>query len=96
MDKVLKERFPGVAPDIHHHPLLLMQDAPEAGVFIPELLRMRYGITEPGWCLPGLKRRPAHQVSNLTLIASSTLIQYRRLTLLSWMPGNTARSTSSR
>lgn len=47
LDKVLKERFPGLAVDIHHHPVLLLPDAPAAGLYIPDLLRKRYGITDP-------------------------------------------------
>ncbi|MGY5808670.1 DsbA family oxidoreductase [Rhizobium sp. LEGMi198b] len=47
LDKVLAERFPGLAVDIRHHPVLLMPDAPASGLYIPDLLRARYGITEP-------------------------------------------------
>lgn len=47
LDKVLAERFPGLAVDIRHHPVLLMPDAPAAGVYIPDMLRSRYGVTDP-------------------------------------------------
>ncbi|GGZ03180.1 MULTISPECIES: DsbA family oxidoreductase [Shewanella] len=47
LDKVLQERFPELAADIHHHPVLLLPDTPAAGLFIPELLRERYGVTDP-------------------------------------------------
>jgi predicted DsbA family dithiol-disulfide isomerase len=46
-DKVLQERFPELVADIHHHPVLLLPDAPAAGLFIPDLLRARYGVTDP-------------------------------------------------
>ncbi|QPK17091.1 DsbA family oxidoreductase [Pectobacterium versatile] len=47
LDKVLKERFPELATDIHHHPVLLMPDAPAQGLYIPDLLFKRYGVTNP-------------------------------------------------
>jgi len=47
LDKVLQERFPKLVADIHHHPVLLMPHAPAAGLFIPDLLRARYGVTDP-------------------------------------------------
>ncbi|UPT55809.1 DsbA family oxidoreductase [Dickeya zeae] len=47
LDKVLQERFPDLVADIHHHPVLLLPDAPAAGLFIPDLLRTRYGVTDP-------------------------------------------------
>ncbi len=47
LDKVLHERFSGVPVDIRHHPVLLVPDAPAAGVYIPDLLRARYGVTDP-------------------------------------------------
>lgn len=47
LDKVLATRFPNLAVDIHHHPVLLLADAPAEGVYIPDLLRSRYGVTDP-------------------------------------------------
>ncbi|MFB2554012.1 DsbA family oxidoreductase [Ensifer soli] len=47
LDKVLAERFPALAVDIRQHPVLLLPDAPAAGLYIPDLLRSRYGITDP-------------------------------------------------
>jgi predicted DsbA family dithiol-disulfide isomerase len=47
LDKVLRERFPDLAVRIEHHPVLLMPDAPASGVYIPDLLKQRYGITDP-------------------------------------------------
>lgn len=47
LDKVLAERFAGVAADIRHHPVLLLPDAPAAGLSIPELLRARHGVNDP-------------------------------------------------
>jgi predicted DsbA family dithiol-disulfide isomerase len=47
LDKVLTEQFPDLAVDIRHHPVLLLPDAPEAGLYIPDLLRARYGIADP-------------------------------------------------
>jgi len=47
LDKVLAERFSGLEVDIHHHPVLLLPDAPAAGLHIPDLLRTRYGLTDP-------------------------------------------------
>ncbi|WP_045739404.1 DsbA family protein [Xanthomonas sp. MUS 060] len=47
LDKVLKERFPDLAVDIHHHPVLLLADAPAEGLYIPDLLFKRYGVTDP-------------------------------------------------
>jgi predicted DsbA family dithiol-disulfide isomerase len=48
LDKVLTERFPALRVDIRHHPVLLLPDVPETGLYIPDLLRTRYGITDPG------------------------------------------------
>lgn len=47
LDKVLAERFPGLVADIRHYPVLLLPDAPAAGLYIPDLLRGRYGATDP-------------------------------------------------
>ena len=47
LDKVLQERFSDVPVDIHHHPVVLLPDAPATGLYIPDLLRARYGVTDP-------------------------------------------------
>lgn len=47
LDKVLRERFPDLAVDIRHHPVLLMPDAPAEGIYIPDFLFKRYGVPEP-------------------------------------------------
>lgn len=47
LDKVLAERFPELVTDIHHHPVLLLPDAPTTGLYIPDLLRSRYGASDP-------------------------------------------------
>lgn len=47
LDKVLEERFPNLAVDIRQHPVLLLPNAPAVGLYIPDLLRSRYGITDP-------------------------------------------------
>ncbi|PWK05845.1 DsbA family oxidoreductase [Pantoea ananatis] len=47
LDKVLKERFPGLQADIHHHPVLLMPGIPAEGVLIADLLPERYGVHNP-------------------------------------------------
>ncbi|QOY23938.1 DsbA family protein [Xanthomonas citri] len=46
LDKVLKGNFSDLTVDIQHHPILLMPSTPPAGVYIPDLLRQRYGITD--------------------------------------------------
>jgi predicted DsbA family dithiol-disulfide isomerase len=47
LDKVLHEHFSDVPVDIHHHPVVLLPDAPAAGLYIPDLLHSRYGVTDP-------------------------------------------------
>lgn len=47
LDKVLAERFPDLEVDIRQHPVLLLPDAPAEDLYIPDLLRSRYGITDP-------------------------------------------------
>lgn len=53
LDKVLQERFPGLAADIIHHPVLLLPDAPAAGRYISDMLRERYGVTDPASAFAG-------------------------------------------
>ncbi|PTV58466.1 DsbA family oxidoreductase [Acinetobacter seifertii] len=47
LDKVLRERFPTLVPDIRHHPVLLLSHVPTTGLYIPDLLKTRYGVTDP-------------------------------------------------
>ena len=47
LDKVLAERFPELEVDIRQHPVLLLPDAPAEGLYIPDMLRSRYGVTDP-------------------------------------------------
>jgi predicted DsbA family dithiol-disulfide isomerase len=47
LDKVLAERFPELDVDIRQHPVLLLPDAPAEGLYIPDLLLSRYGVTDP-------------------------------------------------
>lgn len=47
LDKVLAERFPDLVVDIRQHPVLLLPDASAGGLYIPDLLRSRYGINDP-------------------------------------------------
>lgn len=47
LDKVMSERFPALDVGIHHHPVLLLPDAPARGLYIPDLLQKRYGVTDP-------------------------------------------------
>lgn len=47
LDKVLAERFPNLSTDISHHPVLLLPNEPIEGLYIPDLLLQRYGITDP-------------------------------------------------
>ncbi|WP_105370408.1 DsbA family oxidoreductase [Neorhizobium huautlense] len=47
LDKVLAERFPELDVDIRQYPVLLLPDAPAEGLYIPDLLRSRYGVIDP-------------------------------------------------
>lgn len=47
LDKVLNEQFPDLTVNIRHHPVLLLPDAPTEGLVIADLLRSRYGVTDP-------------------------------------------------
>lgn len=58
LDKVLAERFPNLAVDIRQHPVLLLPDAPAGGLYIPDLLRSRYGITDPKIAFTRPERSP--------------------------------------
>lgn len=59
LDKVLQERFPGLDVDIEHHPVLLLPDTPPEGSRIPDLLKARYGVTDPSvaWARPHAEAR---------------------------------------
>lgn len=75
LDKVLAERFPALPVDIRQHPVLLLPDAPAAGLYIPDLLRSRYGITDPkaSFARPEAEAR----ASGLDLDLSRQLWTYR-------------------
>ncbi|MFG6487049.1 DsbA family oxidoreductase [Roseateles sp. BYS78W] len=47
LDKVLQEHFDDLPVDIRHRPVVLLPDAPATGLYIPDLLRARYGVTDP-------------------------------------------------
>lgn len=47
LNKILAEHFPDLDVDIRHHPVLLLADAPPEGLYISDLLRARYGVTDP-------------------------------------------------
>ncbi|NUE92328.1 DsbA family oxidoreductase [Acinetobacter seifertii] len=47
LDKVLRERFPTLGTDIRHHPVLLLSHVHATGLYIPDLLKTRYGVTDP-------------------------------------------------
>ncbi|WP_262516254.1 DsbA family oxidoreductase [Agrobacterium tumefaciens] len=47
LDKVLAERFPDLPVLIRQHPVLLLPDMPSEGLYIPDLLKARYGVTDP-------------------------------------------------
>ena len=74
LDKVLVDRFPGIGVEIRHHPILLMPDCPPAGVYIPEVLRLRYGVMDPrlAWARPEAEAR----VSGLELDLSRQQMAY--------------------
>lgn len=47
LDKVLAERFAGQSVLIRQHPVLLLPNMPAEGLYIPDLLKSRYGVTDP-------------------------------------------------
>lgn len=75
LDKVLAERFPRLEVDIQHHPVLLLPDAPAEGLYIPDLLFKRYGVTNPkaSFARPEAEAR----ASGLELDLSRQLWTYR-------------------
>ncbi|MBK1840197.1 DsbA family protein [Azospirillum sp. YIM B02556] len=75
LDKVLADRFPELDVDIRQHPVLLLPDAPAEGLYIPELLRSRYGVTDPkaSFARPEAEAR----ASGLDLDLSRQLWTYR-------------------
>ncbi|MGJ4932404.1 DsbA family oxidoreductase [Bradyrhizobium sp. HKCCYLS2038] len=75
LDKVLAERFPLLDVDIRQHPVLLLPDAPAEGLYIPDLLLSRYGVTDP----KGSFARPEAEAraSGLDLDLSRQLWTYR-------------------
>ncbi|HHA2422531.1 TPA: DsbA family oxidoreductase [Stenotrophomonas maltophilia] len=75
LDKVLAEHFPDLEVDIRQHPVLLLPDAPVEGLYIPDLLRLRYGVTDPraSFARPEAEAR----ASGLDLDLSRQLWTYR-------------------
>lgn len=61
--------------DIRQHPVLLLPDAPAEGLYIPDLLRSRYGVTDPkaSFARPEAEAR----ASGLDLDLSRQLWTYR-------------------
>jgi predicted DsbA family dithiol-disulfide isomerase len=59
LDKVLSERFPDLAVDIEHHPVLLMPDCPRGGIWIADLLQSRFGVQDlrAVWARPHAEAR---------------------------------------
>ncbi|MAT51260.1 MAG: polyketide synthase [Porticoccaceae bacterium] len=51
LNRVIENLDSAVAIDIRHHPVILMPDTPPEGLNIVDLIRQRYGITDPqaGW-----------------------------------------------
>ncbi|MGC4076400.1 MAG: DsbA family protein [Rubrivivax sp.] len=47
LDKVLQDHFSDVPVDLRHRPVVLLPDAPATGLYIPDLLLSRYGVTDP-------------------------------------------------
>ena len=74
LDKVLTERFPGLAVDIVHHPVFLTADCPPEGVLIAELALSKHGISDPSllWARPEAE---AH-ASELDLVLSRQAYAY--------------------
>lgn len=77
LDKVLAERFPDLAVDIRQHPVLLLPDAPVGGLYIPDLLRSRYGITDPKAAFARPEEKHARRVSTWISVANSGPIRPR-------------------
>jgi len=75
LDKVLAERFRELEVDIRQHPVLLLPDAPAEGLYIPDLLLSRYGVTDPkaSFARPEAEAR----ASGLDLDLSRQLWTYR-------------------
>ena len=59
LDKALSKRFPELEFDIEHHPVILLPTCPPQGILIVDLLRSRYGVTDPNaaWARPHAEAR---------------------------------------
>ncbi len=59
LDKVLAERFTGLSVDIVHHPVFLIPDCPREGQRIADVMRAKYGVSDPTqlWARPELEAR---------------------------------------
>lgn len=87
LDKVLAEKFPALAVDIEQHPVILLPDCPPEGLRIADLMRERYGITDPGvaWQRPQSEARASgfeldlsRQPMAYPTLAAHTLIRLAR------------------
>lgn len=86
LDNVLAQ-FPALDVDIEHHPVILLQDCPPEGLNIHELMRQRYGITDPAtaWARPHAEARASGLALDLSrqpfaypTVAAHTLIRLAR------------------
>lgn len=87
LDKVLAERFPGVATDIRHHPVLLMPDTPPEGLDLVAVMTQRFGKFDPAalFARPeaearssGLMLDPSRQPRIANTVPAHTLIRNAR------------------
>lgn len=94
LDKVLTERFPALDVEIRHHPILLLKDVSAEGLYIPDLLRSRYGVTN----MKAAFARPEQEArdSGLTLDLSLQLRTYSTLAAHALIMAASERGTQHR